>query len=67
LGAQEDLTADQAQERTHIGEQLPFLEMAWLLKEELRAWYATATVTTAAQDHELFANFPRKDGKPAIM
>ncbi len=50
LRAKEDLTEEQAQERTRIGEQLPFLEMAWLLKEELRAWYATATVTTAAKD-----------------
>jgi len=50
LRAKEDLTEEQAQERTHIGEQLPFLEMAWLLKEELRAWYAIATVTTAAKD-----------------
>jgi transposase len=24
--------------------------MAWLLKEELRSWYATATVTTAAKE-----------------
>lgn len=24
--------------------------MAWLLKEELRAWYATATMTTAAKE-----------------
>ena len=49
LRAQEDLTQEQAQERACIGEQLPLLEMAWLLKEELRAWYATATLTTAAK------------------
>jgi transposase len=48
--AQEDLTEEQAQERTRIGEHLPLLEMAWRLKEELRAWYATATVTTAPKD-----------------
>jgi transposase len=35
-------------ERTSIGEHLPLLEMAWQLKEGLRAWYATATVATAA-------------------
>lgn len=35
LRAKEDLTEEQAHERAHIGEQLPFLEMAWLLKEEL--------------------------------
>lgn len=49
LRAQEDLTQEQAQERTRIGEQLPVLQMAWLLKEELRTWYATATLTTAAK------------------
>ena len=47
LRAQEDLTAEQAQERTCIGEQLPALEMAWQLKEEIRAWYTTSTVATA--------------------
>ena len=47
LRAHEDLTEEQAQERIRIGEQLPVLEMAWQLKEELRTWYATSTVTTA--------------------
>jgi len=49
LRAPEDLTEEQAHERTRIGEHLPLLEMAWLLKEEIRAWYATATLTTAAK------------------
>ncbi len=49
LRAQEDLTQEQAHERACIGEHLPVLEMAWLLKEELRAWYATSTETTAAK------------------
>ena len=49
LRAKEELTQEQAQERTRIGEQLPVLEMAWLLKEELRTWYATATIATAAK------------------
>jgi len=48
LRAHEALTAEQAQERILIGEQLPALEVAWQLKEEVRTWYATATVTTAA-------------------
>ena len=47
LRAHEDLTEEQAQDRTRIGEQLPVLEMAWQLTEELRTWYATSTVTTA--------------------
>ncbi len=48
LTAQEALTEAQVQERTLIGSQLPLLEAAWQLKEALRTWYATATVTTAA-------------------
>jgi transposase len=50
LRAKEDLTEEQTQERTRIGEQLPLLEVAWQLKEELRTWYATATLATAAQE-----------------
>lgn len=48
LKAKEDLSEEQMKERTSIGEHLPLLEIAWQLKEALRAWYATATVTTAA-------------------
>lgn len=48
LRAQEALTAEQAQDRRQIGEELPLLEAAWHLKEALRTWYATATATTAA-------------------
>ena len=50
LRAKEDLTEKQAQERARIGEHLPLLETAWQLKEALRAWYATATLETAAQE-----------------
>jgi len=49
LKAKEDLTEEQSKERASLGEQLPLLEMAWQLKEELRTWYATATVATAAK------------------
>lgn len=49
LKAKEDLTEEQAKERTHLGEQLPLVETAWQRKEALRAWYATATVATAAR------------------
>ncbi|MEO6892611.1 MAG: ISL3 family transposase [Ktedonobacteraceae bacterium] len=41
LRAPEDLTEEQAQERSQIGEALPCLEAAWHLKEALRTWYAT--------------------------
>ena len=50
LKAHEDLTEEQSKERAHLGEQLPLLEIAWQLKEELRTWYATATTDTAAAD-----------------
>ena len=62
LRAKEDLTAEQAQERTRIGEHLPLMEMAWLLKEELRAWYATATVTTAATDLDAWIEKVQRQG-----
>lgn len=41
-------------ERAQIGEQLPLLEVAWQLKEELRTWYATATVATAASELDIW-------------
>lgn len=47
LKAKEALTAAQEQDRSQIGKELPVLETAWDLKEALRTWYATATVTTA--------------------
>ena len=50
LRAKEDLTAEEAQERQEIGQHLCVLEVAWQLKEELRTWYATATVATSAQE-----------------
>jgi len=53
LKAKEDLTAEEEQARAQIGLQLPLLEQAWRLKEDLRDWYATATTETAANqlDH----------------
>jgi transposase len=48
LRAKEDLTAEQAEDRSKIGAALPLLEAAWQLKEALRTWYATATAATAA-------------------
>ncbi len=52
LKAKEDLTEEQAKERTQLGEHLPSLEIAWQLKEELRTWYATTTATTAEMELE---------------
>ena len=36
--------------------------MAWLLKEELRAWYATSTVTTAAKDLDTWIEKVQRQG-----
>src|SRR5436309_9116831 len=47
LKAKGDRSSEHRKERASIGEHLPLLEVAWQLKEELRTWYATATVTTA--------------------
>ena len=62
LKAQEDLTEEQVKERTHIGEQLPLLEMAWQLKEALRAWYATATLATAAKELDAWIEKVQQQG-----
>ncbi len=66
LRAQEDLSEEQAQERTRIGAQLPCLEMAWLLKEELRTWYATATHATAAEQLDAWIAKVRLHGPDAL-
>lgn len=62
LRAKEDLTEEQAHERTRIGEQLPDLERAWLLKEELRTWYATATMATAAAELDVWIEKVQRQG-----
>ncbi|MGH2479265.1 MAG: ISL3 family transposase [Ktedonobacteraceae bacterium] len=54
LKAKEDLSAEQMKERVAIVEHLPLLEVAWQLKEELRTWYATATVSTAASELDVW-------------
>jgi transposase len=50
LKAAEDLTEEERQDRYRIGSRLPILEAAWQLKEDLRRWYETATVETAANE-----------------
>ena len=47
LTAKEDLTEEEAQDRSKIGAPSS-LEKAWQLKEALRTWYATATATMDA-------------------
>jgi transposase len=66
LKASEALTEEQVKERTHIGEQLPLLELAWQLKEELRAWYATATVATAARELDAWIEKVQLHGPPQM-
>ena len=62
LMAKEDLTEEQAQERSQIGEALPHLEAAWQLKEALRTWYATATAATAATGLDAWIEQVQKSG-----
>jgi transposase len=47
LWAKEELSPEQETERARIAHHLPQLQAAWLLKEALRSWYATATAQTA--------------------
>jgi transposase len=62
LKAQEVLTAEQEQDRSQIGQELPVLETAWNLKEALRTWYATSTVTTAAAGLDTWMEQVRSSG-----
>lgn len=62
LKAQEELTAEQAQERKEIGSHLPALENAWCLKEALRTWYATATLATAAAELDAWIKHVQEEG-----
>jgi transposase len=62
LTATEDLTEEQAQERSKIGGELPLLEAAWQLKEALRIWYATATAATAADGLDAWIEQVQKSG-----
>ncbi len=62
LTAKEDLTEEQAQDRSKIGAALPLLEAAWQLKEALRTWYATATAATAAQDLDAWIEQVQQSG-----
>lgn len=62
LKAQENLTAEQEQERTRIASHLPALEAAWKLKEALRTWYATATWETAEAELDAWITRVREQG-----
>lgn len=62
LKAKEALSEEQAQERTQIGESLPQLELAWILKEELRTWYATVCAATAAKELDAWVEKVQQQG-----
>jgi hypothetical protein len=49
LMPREKLTDEQQQDRARIASHLPALETAWQLKEDLRTWYAEATVSNAEE------------------
>jgi len=66
LRAKEDLTEEETQERERIGARLPALEKAWLLKEALRTWYATATVEDAARLLDAWIKQVQEEGPDAL-
>jgi transposase len=66
LKAKENLTEKEAQDRERIGTHLPALEKAWQLKEALRLWYATATVTDAAQKLDSWMKQVQEEGPDAL-
>ena len=67
LRAKEDLTEEETREREKIGARLPLLEKAWLLKEALRAWYATATVADAAERLDAWIKQVQQEGPDALQ
>lgn len=62
LKPQEKLTQEQKQERARIASHLPGLETAWQIKEDLRQWYAQATVLTAEECLEKWIGRVRQSG-----
>ena len=61
-----DFTEKEAQDREKIGDRLPNLEKAWQLKEALRSWYATATVTDAASRLDAWIKQVQEEGPDAL-
>ena len=66
LRAKEDLTEEETQDRERIGIRLPDLEKAWQLKEALRTWYATATVTDAAPKLDAWIKQVQEEGPDVL-
>ena len=60
--AQETLSDEQATERAQLAGQFPDLAAAWIAKEALRTWYATATAETAAAGLDAWIAAVERDG-----
>jgi transposase len=67
LAASEDLTPAGQAERARIASHLPDLETAWKLKEELRTWYATATVQTAESELDAWMKRVKAQGPESLQ
>ena len=58
----EKLTEEQKRDRARIASHLPGLEIAWQIKEDLRQWYAEATVLTAEERLDAWVARVRQSG-----
>jgi transposase len=62
LRNQEDLCVEDEQSRATLAAAFPEIGRAWLLKEALRSWYASAEASTAAADLDLWVTAVKRHG-----
>lgn len=62
LRNQEDLSAEEEQQRSTLALAFPEIASAWQLKEALRTWYATASAATAAAGLDTWITAVKRDG-----
>jgi transposase len=66
LRNKEDLSADEEQTRARLALALPEIDRAWQLKEDLRAWYASATKANAAAGLDAWIARVRREGPAEV-
>ena len=62
LRNQEDLSAEDEQSRANLAQRFPEIAAAWQLKEALRAWYASASLASAAASLDAWIAQVKRDG-----
>lgn len=62
LRNQENLSAEDEQSRATLAQAFPEIAVAWQLKEDLRTWYATASVATAAVELDAWVAHIKRQG-----